>query len=96
MQVGSKKFLELYSSRLTTFVLVVYLYIAYLILSSGWGCGVVEMLAARNMILKETLSLTRDLNVGFVNLADIVASCIFNILSGITDIVDVIAISQST
>ena len=37
--LGSKKKFELYSRRLTTFVLVVLLYLAYLILSHGVGGG---------------------------------------------------------
>ena len=35
--IGVKNVFELYSSRLTSLVLVVYLYLAYLILSRGWG-----------------------------------------------------------
>ena len=37
--VGAKNIFELYSSRLTPLVLVVYLYLAYLILSRGGGGG---------------------------------------------------------
>ena len=37
--VGLKNVFELYLSRLTPLVLVVYLYLAYLILFWGWGLG---------------------------------------------------------
>ena len=61
--VGFKNIVELYSSRLTTFVLVVQLNLAYFILSrGGWGWGVVG-----KSDFKENPKSDMDLDLGFVN-----------------------------
>ena len=58
--VGVKNVFELYSSRLTSLILVVYLYLAYLILSQGW---VVEISDS-----KENPKSDLDLDLRFVNI----------------------------
>ena len=69
--VGVKIVFELYSSRLTSLVLVVYLYLAYLILSRGWGVGVgggwVCGLVVGKFDSKENPKSDLDLDLGFVN-----------------------------
>ena len=60
--VGVKNVFELYSSRLTSLILVVYLYLAYLILSRGWGWMVGKSDS------KENPKSDLDLDLGFVNI----------------------------